>query len=676
MADRSKELIDSLKKSYEHTKELARMQQNATKVNQELAKAIQEQSKLAQFNLKASELLSINLGGLTTTFDTFTGVSKSFDKFMESNKGAVDTTLAGIHPLITEVRQTALAIPENITQFTDLTAAHIDRIGSNLIIVAQKSLGAAEANAAASRDLIPVVTATATRMALFESGLEKNSAGLGRFLARADLLGQNMQAMAGQFRSMSNALDLNNAQQTLFAQSVENSAKTYKSSSESILAALERFSSTMAVANAKNNVETSKLFTQIQAMTDRIAPEALSTALAPLFSQGVESLAVAGRLGVRDQLQRIQSGGGSVEDFQQIVEAFSNLKDQFMTGASYESDVIGAQILEQLSTLTAEQVNMLQVANKSIEEAKGNTQQIAKLSDATSTLNAIMKHVDDAITELKNKGLMFLQALADKFGPETLAKIGLIAAAIGTVVTVIGTIGAILGPFLAVMTPLFLALKTLLVTLVPLIISFLPLIIMVGILYKLVSGVFSGLNWLLSWVGLDLGSLIMDGFKMVLDWVMWGLGKAFDFIIWALSQIPLLGDVIVFVKDSIGSISEFVTGALTPVPGGGPGANPGQQTAGNTAELAEQARRAKAKDLKDFVNAYTSNHAMILNDLIKESLREDIRGDLSAESAQEARTRLNMLMESTLTELTVQNEFLLSGRFREYGGGKSGAGRR
>lgn len=649
MADNSKKLIDELKKASETTARLTKVQEKAAKVSGALQEAVEMQTKLSEFNLKATELLGMNLGGVTNTIDGLTGFSKVFDEYMMTSTANTEQFLTASLTMGRTVNDFSENLPKNINEFAELTGHHIDRLGNNLIVTSEKFLGGASQQAAATRDLIPVATATATKFALFESGLERNSAGLGRFLVRADLLGQDIGSMSRNVRSLTNNLSLSARQQAFFAQAVEDSAKTYKASSESVLEAMTRASETISIANFQGNAQTNKLFAQIQSMTDRIAPEALTTALAPLFTQGVESLAVAGRLGVRDQLQRIQQGTGSVEDFQQIAQAFSDFRDEFMTGQSYESDVIGAQIVSQLSTLSAEQINMLEVANQAIEESKTNNEQIASLNDATTNLSTILKHMDDAVTMLRDKALVFLQELTDKYGAATIAKLGLIAAAVGIVVTVLGVIGVVIAALSSVITPIVVGIGAVL----GVIGSLVGAIASVFAAFPIITSVLGGLSFLLDWI---LGFFGGGLFPSIWDGIKWVFGQVIDVmkeaLIWLYNQIPFIDD-----------IEAMATGVFTPDAPPNPAE---KETADHTRILADEVESRQNEKLLERAATFSSQHASLLNQLIKISGRQDIQDDMTAENAQRERIKLNMLVGNLVTEMTLQNDMLGSSRMNNY----------
>lgn len=646
MADNSKKLIDELRKASEATARLTKIQEKAATVTGALQEAIEMQTKLSEFNLKATELLGMNLGGVTNTIDGLTGFSKVFDEYMMTSTATTEQFLGATLTMGRTVNDFSENLPKNINEFAELTGHHIDRLGNNLIITSEKFLGGASQQAAATRDLIPVATATAAKFALFEAGLEKNSAGLGRFLVRAELLGQDIGGMSRNVRSLTNSLSLTARQQAFFAQSVEDSAKTYKASSESVLEAMTRAAETISIANFQGNAQTNKLFTQIQAMTDRIAPEALTTALAPLFTQGVESLAVAGRLGVRDQLQRIQQGTGTVEDFQQIAQAFSDFRDQFMTGQSYEGDVIGAQIVSQLSTLTTEQINMLEAANQAIEQSKANNEEVATLNDATVNLSTIMKHMDDAITMLRDKALIFLQELTDKYGADTIAKLGLIAAAVGIVVTVLGVIGAVIGGVMLVLGPIFGAIAAAFSLIVSIVTTIGPILATLTALIGPTLGVLEGIG---RFFGFSVFGTLWDGMKSLF---MGLLGKIGDFFIWLYNQIPFVSE-----------IEALATGMFAPDAPPNPAE---KETADSTRILADEVESRQNEKLLERAATFSSQHASLLDQLIKISNRQDVQDDMMAENAQRERIKLNMLVGNLVTEMTLQNDMLGSSRMNSY----------
>jgi hypothetical protein len=243
----------------------------------------------------------------------------------------------------------------------------------------------------------PGFTNLETGMTLLEAGLESNSKGLGEFFARASLLGQNIEQMAFGLRNLTGTLGLNNTQTVLLAESIEDSAKTYGTSSERLVDSLNKSGGTLALLY-RTNTGTNDALEALTAATDRAAPGGLAAVLGPLIGGGVESLGRLGVLGIGEEISALMRGEGGISSGMGIFEKIINLRDQIVgTG---EQAIIGAQIFEQMTGLTLAQANLAEKLANTLKEQQGKPELEAQLSDAFGTLTAIMEEIRTPLAEL------------------------------------------------------------------------------------------------------------------------------------------------------------------------------------------------------------------------------------------------------------------------------------
>jgi len=635
----ARQLIDELKKANEHLEDLTR------KTMTETEKLLKRQTEFLRLNINASELLGMDIGATTASLGTV--------------KAATETL----------VKETINSY-NNYGQNTSLLV-EAQRVASEIFKTSVGNLtGPVE-------DLVPVVTANSTKMAIFQAGLEKNSKGIGKFIARSELLGEDIEQMSFQLRGLTQSVGLSNFGQTNLAVAIANSAKTYNTSTSKLLESMTRLASVMAVANTKVNPETAKLFAQIQGMTDRLAPDALETALGPLMNMGAESIRIAGTVGVADEMRKLQQGQASVEDIQRVLRAFVDLRETFVTG-SYEGDVIGAEIVSKLTTLDVSQIEMLGIAEEAIEQNKNQIQKIASLGDAQKSLQTVLAHMSDIGEALQNKALVYLERIVNFVGAETLAKLSVIAIALGGLLilfTVIAGVVSLLVPLFGLIVGVMKFLFT------KVLIALLPLGLMAYVLYIIYSGI-SGLLRAIPVIGDFLAdafeAAVMGAITTVKDMIVWAFGQLGQ-LIW--SSIQWLGNWILNAITSImpawmvntvnlvGGVVKDVTDILDKLP-----TKPEVETEKNTRVLADVSKKEEFRRDRDRISKYAAEHASILASIIRSSTRQDLGDDMLAVNAYAEQVKQNAKLEALVDGIYSQNELIRLKNLR-WGSNSSGDGK-
>lgn len=243
----------------------------------------------------------------------------------------------------------------------------------------------------------PATSNLAVSMQLLEAGLENNAEGLGEFVVRAQLLGENIQAITTGLRSLTLTLGLSRSEQTLLANSIEDSSKTYKTSTESVVAGLAKFGETLAILNRTQTGQTNDLVTQMVAMTERFAPGALAGILEPLIGSGAESLARQAMLGVQGDVSNLMGPNAQVSDIERVLDGIIKSVDR-MVGSGQQA-IVGADIFRQLTGMSLSTANSAASLKEIIQNSKDAIKQQAKVNDALTTINSLLEEIKTPLTE-------------------------------------------------------------------------------------------------------------------------------------------------------------------------------------------------------------------------------------------------------------------------------------
>ena len=257
-------------------------------------------------------------------------------------------------------------------------------------------------------------------LALFDAGLEGNAKGLADFTNRAGLLGEDVGKMLVGLRDLRLSLGLTSEEQAGLAQTIMDSAKTYKTSSEGVIDSLNKFSTNLAILNRTQSGKTNDLIVKLSAMTDRVAPGALQDLLGTLVGQGAQSLARVGLLGATGSTERLIQGGASTQDVINILDQIVKARETFVPAGNLMT-IQGNEILKSVVGLDLSQANSAETLIEILEGQRKQEALSASLDDALNGLNDIMLSFKEPFTEivmlLANalefiKNLPFLKELA------------------------------------------------------------------------------------------------------------------------------------------------------------------------------------------------------------------------------------------------------------------------
>lgn len=235
---------------------------------------------------------------------------------------------------------------------------------------------------------------------VFEAGLDDNAEGLGDFVNRAGILGENLDSLLTGVRDLRLNLALSREEEIVFTQSIMNAAKTYQTSTEGVVTSLNKFGETLAILNRTQSGQTNDLIVNLAAMTDRFAPGALQGILQPLLSQGGQSLGRIGVLGGQTGISNMIEGTGQLSDVLQVLKGVVQARDTFVpTGVNA---IVGSEILKATTGQTLAQANQAERLIEIIEKQM-NTQTLeAGLKDALGSLNDIMLTFKEPFTAIVN----------------------------------------------------------------------------------------------------------------------------------------------------------------------------------------------------------------------------------------------------------------------------------
>ena len=322
------------------------------------------------------------------------------------------------------------------TQAAEQMATAASGLSENLATNSRAVTAAAQS----FEDVVPGQAAMATKMALVNNGLENNAEGLGMFLARSKVLGENIEAMAGNLRTLRNTLVLGQDQEASFADAIGDFAKTYRTSSESLVQALQRNAETLALAGAAGGEQTQKLMTQLMAMSDREAPQQMEKILSQMFGSGMESIQRMAVLGVGEEAQRIMSGGGDISDMKAILQAITDMKDS-VVGQGNDA-IVGNEILKSiLGGMTVADANNAQTLLGILDRQEEQVIQNAGMKDVMTGMYTLFQMVEGGITQVAT----FIGGLAEKLfnllGPYVMQLVGIFL----SVFAVVRALGPIVG---------------------------------------------------------------------------------------------------------------------------------------------------------------------------------------------------------------------------------------
>ena len=353
--------------------------------------------------------------------------------------------LQGLKDLTTSLGNSTKSQKESIKDFTRNSLGLSVQLGSLYKIqeavskAAQLQVAALRYNAETTRIFsttltkAPGFTNLNAGMAMLEAGLENNSENLGEFFARADLLGENINQLAFGLRDMKVTLGLNKTETALLAESVEDSAKTYGTSSSRLVDSLNKFGTTLAVLNRTSTGQNQAIL-DLTAATDRAAPGALQAVLQPLFGGGAESLGRLGVLGAQGEAAALMSGEGGLGAGRDLFDKIVSLRDQIVgTG---QQAILGSQIFEQMTGFTLQQANMAETLRDVLDAQAGSPRLDAVLDDALGSLNSIMEELKTPLAILTVGILEGLGGIKEIMKNEVVRNLVKAAAATGVLIAI------------------------------------------------------------------------------------------------------------------------------------------------------------------------------------------------------------------------------------------------
>lgn len=236
-------------------------------------------------------------------------------------------------------------------------------------------------------------------LALFDAGLENNAKGLADFVNRAGILGEDIGKMLVGLRDLRLSLGLTSEEQVGLAQTIMDSAKTYKTSSEGVIDSLNKFSTNLAILNRTQSGKTNDLIVKLAAMTDRMAPGALQDLLGTLVGQGAQSLARIGLLGATGSTGRLIQGEASTQDVIDILDQIVRARETFVPAGNLMT-IQGNEILKSVVGLNLSQANSAETLRDILQGQLKQDALTASLDDALMSLNDIMLTFKEPFTEI------------------------------------------------------------------------------------------------------------------------------------------------------------------------------------------------------------------------------------------------------------------------------------
>ena len=260
----------------------------------------------------------------------------------------------------------------------------------------------------------PGFTNLNSNLAMLETGLEGNSKELSDFLVRSDLLGENVTQMAQGLQGLRGVLGLSVKGTGFLAKEIMDSAKTYKTSSEKVVAGLNKLGNTLTIlSKASNGTE---LITDIVAATSKAAPGAAEDLLNKLFGGGTESLGRLASLGAGQEATAMLGPGAQLSD---AAALFGKVDERFnATVGSGMGAIVGAEVFESIYGIPVSLAQQAGVMEKLLLEQQQQSKLSAAMEDALGGIQSIFTEFQTGLAIIAESLLIGFGSIKELFENE------------------------------------------------------------------------------------------------------------------------------------------------------------------------------------------------------------------------------------------------------------------
>jgi len=263
---------------------------------------------------------------------------------------------------------------------------------------------------------MPLQTRMVSTMTLLRSGLEGNSASLGRFVVRAQALGENINMLATGFRDIRTSLGLTTRQLGELGTYTVDSARTYKISSDQLVKSMADLSRKMGVLGFAGAGTSMKALADAVAQTSLVAPGGIAQVLGPMMSGGIETIATAQMSGMQSFLTRLTNN--QITSSREVFSAFQgfiNRIDQTIKPSLAQGPQVANTLLQQLYGINFETYNTMRVMVDSFKNNPVQERIAASLDEARGLLNQIGPRLEEPLVYVASRVLTLIEIISPIF---------------------------------------------------------------------------------------------------------------------------------------------------------------------------------------------------------------------------------------------------------------------
>lgn len=265
----------------------------------------------------------------------------------------------------------------------------------------------------------PAIVNLQTQIGLLESGLEDNTDGLGKYIARAVLLGENQEELIKGIQTLRLNLGLSIKEENSLTKTLMDASKNYNTASTKVVQGLANFSDALAVFSYTNNFAAIKGVAEVMAMTERRAPGGLQAVLGPLL-EGPQGFSRAAMLGVEGQIQQLQRGQGRASDI--IISILKTIDQKARIFDNLDTRIARTMVKESFG-MDAAVLGINKKMLDAIERGPNNLEKLeASLSDANGSLEKLQQILHEPIALGINTMIGAVERIAGRLTPEEMGK--------------------------------------------------------------------------------------------------------------------------------------------------------------------------------------------------------------------------------------------------------------
>lgn len=233
-----------------------------------------------------------------------------------------------------------------------------------------------------------------------QTGLEDRFEGVGKILARSDMLGENVTRMAESIVSFTASMLLDQTTQAEVVSTMGNMAFTYKTSTDKLINSLEKLADRMPVQALTGQTSLFLAIQEIEAMTSqKLGQGFVSNALAPLLTAGYEGALLESQIGA-PMLQESLVGLSQSEIVTKLLDVINNIDESM--GAQLVSDANNTRMIQSSGFYkdVANTVLELKAIKMALGGARPKTLETATIDQARDSMINLMNSLQTAFAEL------------------------------------------------------------------------------------------------------------------------------------------------------------------------------------------------------------------------------------------------------------------------------------